>query len=172
MTISTVPNDVLNEVAGIEPGSYLYGLRAERPKIIEHTQATFLSIFDPIDDSEMSRIERDALALWVATLARAPEVAAFHRKRLISYGEQSEHFASIGAAVDQLDLSAREQALFRHAELLTLRPETAEKSDVDTLLGVGVSPTAIVALAQLVAFLSFEIRTIATLHLLDREIAS
>ena len=172
MTESTVPEDVLNDIAGIEAGSYLAELRNQRPEILKRTQATFLAIFEPTDDTDLSRIEREAVAVWVATLAKAPEVAAFHRRRLIVFGPPSEHLTSLGASVDALNLSPRERALLRHAELLTLRPATAEKSDVDVLLNAGVSPTGAVILAQLVAFLSFEIRTVATLRVLDQGVKS
>ena len=172
MTVIAVPGDILAEIAGIEAGSYLADLRALRPEIVRQTQATFLSIFEPDDDAQLSRIEREAIAVWVATRAKAPEVAAFHRKHLIAFGSKSEHLASLGASVDELELSPRERALLRHAELLTLQPDKAEKSDIDALLSAGISPAGIVTLAQLVAFLSFEIRTIATLQVLDREARS
>ena len=172
MTELSVPDDVLNDIAGIEAGSYLAELRSQRPEIVIKTQATFLSIFESTDESDLSLLEREAVAVWVATLAKAPEVAAFHRRRLIVFGPPSEHLSSLGASVDELNLSSRERALLRHAELLTMRPATAEKSDVDALFNAGVTPTGAVILAQLVAFLSFEIRTVATLRVLDQGVKS
>ncbi|MEJ7838534.1 MAG: hypothetical protein WKF81_06940 [Thermomicrobiales bacterium] len=172
MTAATIPGDVVAHVLGLESGSYLASLRAERPEIVRQTQATFLAIFEPDGDIGLSRTEREAVAIWVATLSRAAEVAAFHRSRLIALGTESEHLAPIGASVDELKLSVRERALLRHAEILTLRPATAEKLDTDALLNAEVEPAGIVALAQLVAFLSFEIRVIATLKVLDREAGS
>lgn len=169
MTTVMLPGDVVAQVMGLETGSYLASLRAERPEIVRQTQATFLAIFEPEGDVGLSRSEREAVAVWVATLSKTAEVAAFHRTRLIALGTESEHLAPIGASVDELNLSIRERALLRHAELLTLRPATAEKPDTDALLNAGVEPGGIVALAQLVAFLSFEIRVVATLKILDRE---
>lgn len=168
MTDVKVPDDVLADICGIEPGSRLEHLRAARPEIVRQTQKTFLSIFEQETNTGLSRTEREAVAVWVATLAKSAEVAAFHRSRLIALGSASEHLASIGASVEELDLTPRERALLRHVELLTIRPATAEKSDTDLLLNAGVSPTEIVTLAQLVAFLSFEIRTLAVLKALDR----
>lgn len=168
MSSVKVPNDVLADIAGIEPGSPLALLRSARPEIVRQTQNTFLSIFEPENDSGLTRPEREAVAVWVATLAKAPNVAAFHRARLIALGSASERLASIGASVDELDLTSRERALLRHAELLTNRPATAEKSDTDLLLNAGVTPSEVVGLAQLVAFMSFEIRTIAVLKAFER----
>jgi CMD domain protein len=167
MSAIQAPTDVLEGIAGIEPGSYLAQLRQQRPEIVRHTQATFLAIFEPEDESELSRIEREVIAVWVATLASAPDVAAFHRARLIAHGEEGEHLAAIGVSVDSPEISQRERALLKHAEILTVHPATAAKTDIDALLNAGVSLTAIVTLAQLVAFLSFEIRTIAALRALD-----
>jgi CMD domain protein len=167
MSAIQAPADVLSDIAKIEPGSYLAELRQQRPEIVQHTQATFLAIFEPEDESELSQIEREVIAVWVATLASAPEVAAFHRARLIAHGEAGEHLAAIGISVDSPELSQRERALLKQAEILTVHPATATRADVDALQNAGVSPTAIVTLSQLVAFLSFEIRTIAALRALD-----
>ena len=172
MTTSTVTNDVLATIAGIEPDSPLAALRSQRPEIIRHTQGTYLAIFEPDDDSQLSRVEREAIAIWVATLAKAPDVAGWHRERLIQLGEPTSHLVSIDASLDERNLSDRERALLRHAEMLTLRPASAEASDIQALQSAGITPVAIVTLAQLVAFLSFEIRTIATLRVLAEGAAS
>jgi len=164
MTQATVPVDALAEIAGITPDSPIARLRATRPEIVRHTQATFLAIFEPSDDSELSRTEREAAAVHFGTLTQSPELTEWHRQRLQATGPAGEQLAQIGTTFDPIDLTLREQAILRHVELLTLRPATATDADIRALEAAGLSPAAIVTLAQLVAFLSFEIRAIAALR--------
>jgi CMD domain protein len=172
MSATLETTDVLATIAGIEPGSPLAALRAKRPEIVRATQESYLAIFEPEDDSQLSRSEREAIAVWVATLSKAPSVAEWHRERLLLSGPAGQRLSAVGASLEELDLSSRERALLRHAELLTLRPATAQGADIRVLEAAGVSSAGIVTLAQLVAFLSFEIRTIATLRAIAEGAAS
>jgi uncharacterized peroxidase-related enzyme len=160
----TQRTDILAVIAGIEPDSPEDRLRRTRPDIIESTQATFDAIFESGDEQGLTRIECEAAALYAAILTKAAEIAAFHRARLQEFGTQAEPFLTIGAAVENLDLNRRHRAILRHTELLTLRPDAATQADIDALLGAGVTPEGIVTLAQLVAFVAFEARTIAALR--------
>jgi CMD domain protein len=166
MSEHQVPQDVLAAIAGIDPGSRLDSLRQARPRIVESTQATFRAIFEPESGNDLSRIEREAAAIWSATLAKAPDVAAFHRSRLMLHGRAVEHLAALGTSPESPDITDRERAILRHTELLTVRPDSATRTDIDALLNAGVSPAGIVTLSHLVAFISFEVRTIATLNAL------
>jgi CMD domain protein len=63
-------------------------------------------------------------------------------------------------------LGARLAAALEHAHLLVFHPRDASPAAIATLLEAGWSNDAIVTLSQLVAFLSFQIRTIAGLRTL------
>jgi CMD domain protein len=63
-------------------------------------------------------------------------------------------------------LGARLAAALEHVHLLVFHPRDASPADMQRLLDAGWSSTAIVTLSQLVAFLSFQIRTIAGLRTL------
>jgi CMD domain protein len=67
---------------------------------------------------------------------------------------------------DQRVLGARLAAALEHAHLLVFRPRDAAPAAMQALLAAGWSSTAIVTLSQLVAFLSFQVRTIAGLRTL------
>jgi CMD domain protein len=63
-------------------------------------------------------------------------------------------------------LGERLAAALEHAHLLVFRPRDAAPAAMQALLAVGWSSTAIVTLSQLVAFLSFQVRTVAGLRTL------
>jgi CMD domain protein len=70
------------------------------------------------------------------------------------------------AGESQRALGARLAAALEHTHLLVFHPRDASPADMQRLLDTGWSSTAIVTLSQLVAFLSFQIRTIAGLRTL------
>jgi CMD domain protein len=67
---------------------------------------------------------------------------------------------------NQRVLGARLAAALEHAHLLVFRPRDATSAAMQALLEAGWSSTAIVTLSQLVAFLSFQVRTVAGLRAL------
>ncbi|MEV0383446.1 CMD domain protein [Nonomuraea sp. NPDC050643] len=67
------------------------------------------------------------------------------------------------------ELGERLAAAFEHAHLLVFRPREARQDDLDALARAGWSATGIVTLSQLVAFLSFQVRLVTGLRLLNQE---
>ena len=67
-------------------------------------------------------------------------------------------------------LDGRLATALEHVHLLVFHPRDASPSDLHALLDAGWSCNAIVTLSQLVAFLSFQIRTIAGLRTLGASI--
>jgi CMD domain protein len=63
-------------------------------------------------------------------------------------------------------LGARLAAALEHAHLLVFRPRDAAPAAMQALLDAGWPTTAIVTLSQLVAFLSFQVRSVAGLRTL------
>ena len=74
--------DIIDTLAGIEPGTALDGIRARRLQARENAQKSYLSLFEPIDAGDFSLVERAAVALFVIGLHREPNVAAFYRGKL------------------------------------------------------------------------------------------
>jgi CMD domain protein len=63
-------------------------------------------------------------------------------------------------------LGTRLAAALEHAHLLVFRPRDADPAALQALIGAGWSTDSIVTLSQLVAFLSFQIRSVAGLRAL------
>ena len=74
--------DVIDLLVGIQPGSRLDLIRAERQQARDHAQASYCALFEPASTEHMSLAERFALALYVAGLHRRPKEAAFYGARL------------------------------------------------------------------------------------------
>ncbi|MGC2779965.1 MAG: hypothetical protein WA418_30435, partial [Bradyrhizobium sp.] len=64
----------------------------------------------------------------------------------------------------------RQDAMARHADLLTLSPRNATRDDIATLRAAGVGDPDIVRLSELAAFVNYQLRVIVGLMLL-REVA-
>ncbi len=65
-------------------------------------------------------------------------------------------------------LGERLSAVLEHTHLLVFRPRESEPDALDPLLAAGWSPTGIVTISQLVAFLAFQLRVVAGLRAIAR----
>ncbi|MFL6809888.1 MAG: CMD domain protein [Bradyrhizobium canariense] len=74
--------DIIDTLAGIEPGSSLDAIRARRLQARDNAQKSYLSLFEPIDAGDVSLVERAAVALFVIGLHREPTMAGFYRAKL------------------------------------------------------------------------------------------
>jgi CMD domain protein len=76
--------DIIDTLAGIEPGSALDAIRAKRVQARDNAQKSYLALFEPIDASDFSLVERAAVALFVTGLHGESPVAAFYRAKLVA----------------------------------------------------------------------------------------
>ena len=74
--------DIIDTIAGIEPGSALDAIRARRLQARENAQKSYLSLFEPIDTGDVSLLERAAVAAFVTGLHGESPVASFYREKL------------------------------------------------------------------------------------------
>lgn len=176
MTVSTrptpspAPADVINQLAGIAAESRVGQLRAQRPEVLRYAEGSYQALLEPEDRSGISRAERELIALRVATLTGSAALAAWHQERL----ERLDIGLGVRNAVindpQSLVLSPRERALMRHVDLVSRAPASATAADLAALVAVGLSPREIVIVSQLIAFLSFQVRTLVGLRLLTEEV--
>lgn len=133
--------DLLDELAGITPGSALDALRALRPDIRAASAACEAAIFSAA--SGLTTGERHAVALHVAALHECAELAEHHR-----------HLA--GA-------SPRLAAMLAHAEMLSQHPHEASPAALQEL---ALTPAEIIMLSQLIAYIAWQARALHGLKLL------
>jgi CMD domain protein len=191
--------DVIDTLAAIAPGSPLDAVRNMRPQARLQAQASYDSLFAPVSEVDASKLERFAIACFVAGLHEQPQIAAFYGKGLVSAEAPAMLQAAIGAAVaaakvagpygrypkgplsieDQTGpvhriapptrevLGPRLAAAFEHAHMLVFHPRDSAPSYLQALIDAGWSTTGIVVISQLVAFLSYQIRVVAGLRVLN-----
>jgi uncharacterized protein YciW len=152
------PTDLLEAIIGVAPGSALSQLRAQRPAIVRHTQGSHDVLLSPADPGGLSLAERALVAARVAELSGHVGLAGHYRSLLADRGEPPH--------------SQRQDAILRHVARVTTAPGTALRGHIDTLRAVGLDARDIVALTQIVAFVSYQVRAAAGLALLAQEKAA
>jgi CMD domain protein len=88
--------DVIDLLAGIEPGSPLDAVRAKRAQARENAQKSYLALFRPETPGNVAAEERYAVATFVAGLHRQPAVTDFYASGLRALGK-----ARLAEAVDK-----------------------------------------------------------------------
>ena len=165
MTISNLPDpgaDLVDRLAGLVPGSPIHQVRHRREKVAVATQGSYDALFDP-GLAGLSLIERLLVALYACRLTPADALAAHYRERALAEGVDAGALAAVeSGSPDQLtDLRLR--AMLAFTRTLILNPVEGDEALLRTLPAAGISTPAIVTLAQLIAFLSYQTRVVAGL---------
>jgi len=161
--------DVMNQLAGLPPDSALAAVRALRPEVVRHTQGSYEKLFTPAAMSDLTAVERGLVALRVAALNANPILLAHYRQQLADLGVAAEQRVIFEQSDQSVTLDPRTTAMMRHVDLVTRTPGAATPADLAALQAGGLSATAIVTLSQLIAFLSFQVRTLTVLTVLAEE---
>ena len=93
--------DIIDTLAGIEPGSTLDAIRARRRQARENAQKSYLALFEPIDASEFSLAERAAVAFFVTGLHGESPVATFYREKLATTADGAPLLEAIEAEIER-----------------------------------------------------------------------
>lgn len=192
--------DVIDTLAGIAPGSPLDAVRDQRKQARVHAQASYDSLFKPLSEADASKTERFAIACFVAGLHDQPGIAAFYEKGLESDATLQAAIRTAVAAArtegpyghypkgplnaedkagpvhriaepTRARLGPRLAAAFEHAHMLVFHPRDSAPPYLQSLIEAGWSTTGIVVISQLVAFLSYQIRVVAGLRVLNARLA-
>ena len=151
MTAPDVPdNDVIDRAAGLAPGDALHTARRFRAKVVEATQASHDALLEqPVDG--LSTADRLRVAAHACAIAGAASLAQHYEARLAADPGRD---ASPAPALP---------AMLRFAAALTTDPRLGDRAALEPLRRAGLGDPAIVALAQLVAFVSYQLRVVAGL---------
>lgn len=145
--------DVIDRAAGLAPDDPLHTARRFRAKVVEATQASHDALLmQPVPG--LSPTDRLRVAVHACEAAGATELAGHYADLLAS--DPSRSAASSPALPEMLRFAAR----------LTTDPRLSDRAAITALKGAGLDDAAIVALAQLVAFLSYQLRVVAGLKAL------
>lgn len=144
--------DVVDRAAGLAPGSATHTVRHTRDKVAAATQGSYEALFSPALQGGLTLPERLLVALHACRLTPAPELAAHYEERLRAEGIAAD------APGD-----ARLQAILDFTRTLIERPVEGDRAALHALPAAGLSTPAVVALSQLIAFLSYQTRLVAGL---------
>lgn len=155
--------DVIDKTVPLASAQATHGVRHERAKVVASTQGSYEAMFSP-DVQGISVSERLLVALHACRLSNASSLASHYRQRLLDQGTET----ALIKAIEQQeidDLSDRRlQTILRFTTALTERPIEGDRLAVEALVTTGLPTPAIVALGQLIAFLSYQIRVAAGLQ--------
>ena len=145
--------DVIDAAAGLVPGLALHAARRFRATVIDATQASHDALLgEPVPG--LNAAERLRVAEHCCRADGAAELAAHYRRRLDAAGGGGPSSGSGPATLP---------AMLHWAALLTTEPRRGDRAALKALKHTGLDDAAIVALAQLVAFLSYQTRVVAGL---------
>jgi CMD domain protein len=136
--------------------TFVAGLH-ERPRVRDFYSARLAEH----GDADLTGAVRDAAA---AGRARGP-YGAFPPGPLSREDQSGLAFAA--APETRRAIGARLSTALKHAHMLVFHPRDASPAALQALLDAGWTTTGVVTLSQLVSFLSFQIRVIDGLSLLD-----
>jgi len=151
-------SDVIDTAAGLAPSSALQTARSFRSTVVEATQASHEALlYEPVPG--LSTADRLRVAVHCCEAAEAHQMAAHYRALLV---QQPAGDASTPTL----------PAMLTWAGLLTTDPRRGDREALQALRAAGLADPAIVALAQLVAFLSYQTRVVAGLVAMEAALVS
>jgi CMD domain protein len=165
MTTETTP-DVIDKVLGLSPSSPLLALRAQRGKLKQLTQTSYVAALRPAEPRNFSYGERAALSARMAGLWNSAELVA-HYRELAAAEDAGEEVPSIAdPAWRPSDETGRLFAVLRHVDLVTRNPKEATRANIEKLYAAGLDDRDIVTLAGLIAFVNYQVLVVAGLKML------
>jgi len=157
--------DVVDDAVPLAPNQPTWTLRRQRDKVVAATQSSHDAMFSHAVEG-LTRTERLLVALHACRVSKAPKLAAHYREELAA--ENAD--AAVADAVESGDIASladgRLRAMLAFAGKLIERPIEGDRAAIETLAAHGLSTPALVALSQLIAFLSYQIRLVAGLKAL------
>ncbi|MGV7214803.1 CMD domain-containing protein [Bradyrhizobium sp. UFLA05-112] len=150
-------------MAGVPEGSRLNQALKTRAEILRLSEAAHDAVLLPREPGGLSHGLRAALAARMCRHVGDAALTAHYESYLAhSHDLDVATLAEPGGACGD----ALNDAMARHADLLTLSPREATRQDVETLKAAGVSEADIVRLSELAAFVNYQLRVVAGLKLL------
>ncbi|MFZ3118919.1 MAG: peroxidase-related enzyme [Variovorax sp.] len=159
---SSSPFDVIDHAVPLTASQATHAVRHQRTKVVAATQGSYEGLFTPGIEG-ISVVERLLTAFHACRLSKADSLAAHYRERLVAEKADAALIAAVEAGRIAAIDDARIVAMLGFTTKLIERPIEGDRDAVQTLVKAGLSTPAIVALAQLIAFLSYQVRVVAGL---------
>ncbi|MCT7374593.1 CMD domain-containing protein [Chelativorans salis] len=159
----TLADDVVTRLSSAADAASVRAALSGRADVMEMTQATHDAALMPADPGGLSHGLRAALAVRIARLNEDEALAAHYARLLENAGASADEAA---AADPDFKGGGRLAAAIAFTDLVTMRTRETTAADIEALRKVGISDADIVRLAELNAFLAYQVRVIAGLKLM------
>lgn len=153
--------DAMDRAAGLDPSGAIFALRAERPEFLNGAESCHHSVLGPGDDLGLRPALRRAIARRVAGIAGNAALALAYDLPPDAEPELQTMAGGLTPAAPFL------AAITAHADLIATTPGLSGPQHLQGLLDAGLSVTQIVALSELLGYLSFQVTVAHGLSLLD-----
>ncbi|MGJ7609687.1 MULTISPECIES: CMD domain-containing protein [unclassified Variovorax] len=165
--LSSATADLVDAAVPLAAGSAAHAVRHQRDKVVAATQGSYEALFD-LQLSGPPLAERLLAAHAIARSAGSAALQAHYRARLDALAPLSaaQQAAADGAPVESLGGDPRLQAMLAFTRTLTDRPVEGDREALLKLPAAGLSTPEVVALAQLIAFVAYQVRVVAGLQAL------
>ena len=150
-------SDTLDRLVGLSPQSQTYATRREREKVVAATQGSENSLFDPALPG-LSEIDRLYVALYACLITPSSELAAEYESRLVNLGANLQTIHCIQKSDIHKIGNVRLEAMLNFTHTLITKPINADKMALSALPKAGLSTPEVVTLAQLISFVSYQVR--------------
>ena len=156
---------LIETLAGVPPGSKLGQALKTRAEILRLSEAAHDAVLLPREPGGLSHALRAALAARMCRHVGDAALTAHYDSYLAHSGDQDVSSLAHpgGTCGDPL-----QNAMARHADLLTLAPREATRADIEALTAAGLGEADIVRLSELAAFVNYQLRVVAGLKLLKQ----
>lgn len=148
--------DLIDTLVPLSAGSPVHSVRHQRDKVVAATQGSYEALFDPALPG-LSLAERLLAAHHIAGLAGSAVLQAHYQERL----------RDLSTPPAPAKVDGRLQAILDFAHTLTERPLDGDQAALLKLPAAGLSTAEVVALAQLTAFVAYQLRVVAGLQALQ-----
>lgn len=158
--------DLIDRLLEIDENSMVYAARHFRDEVLVGTQESYDALFS--EDLSLPLNVRLLVALYASVLSKAKELTKYYEAQLrdesITRDALEEEIN--GVLTDDLTLIEDPivRAILSFTRTLILNPIEGDKNALLALEASGVSVADCIALAQLIAFLSYQIRLVTGLR--------
>jgi uncharacterized protein YciW len=160
---NTQSTDTIDRLVGLNPPLGTYAVRQQRDKVVAATQKSEEGLFDPTLPG-LTLSERLLVALLACTLTPSVSCAAEYRQRLIELKVEQHLLDQVASgAIEQIP-DVRLRAILTFTHTLITDPVKADQAALKALPQARLSTPEVVTLAQLIAFVSYQVRVVAGLN--------
>ncbi|HEX8544304.1 MAG TPA: CMD domain protein [Pseudomonas sp.] len=163
----TAAPDALDNLLGIAPGSHLHQVRHARDKVVSATQGSHALFFSVQLPDGLSLSERLLVAYYASRLTPNEVLTGYYLEQLSALDIDQALLAQIDADALASLGDPRLQAILGFTRTLILSPVAGDQQALQVLQQAGLTTAEIVVLAQLIAFLSYQVRLAAGLSALS-----